>query len=82
MKKVVIYALSTCPWCRKAKKYFRDHNIPFEATDYDKADPATQQAIKDDCKAHGEEMSFPFVKVDDNVVVGYAPEKYAKLLNS
>ncbi|WP_406660659.1 glutaredoxin family protein [Methanolobus sp. ZRKC3] len=80
MKKVVIYALSTCPWCRKAKKYFRELEIPFESTDYDKADKDTQQAIKQDCKAHGEEMSFPFVKIDDDVVVGYAPDKYKKLL--
>jgi len=80
MKKVVIYALSTCPWCMKAKKYFREHDVPCEATDYDKADEATQQAIKADCKKHGEEMSFPFVIIDDNAVVGYAPEKYARLL--
>lgn len=82
MKKVVIYALSTCPWCRKAKKYFAERNIPFEATDYDKADEATQQAIKDDCKARGEEMSFPFVIIDDVAIVGYAPAKYSKVLNS
>ena len=82
MKKVVIYALSTCPWCKKAKNYFSERGIPFESTDYDKADDATQQAIKEDCKAHGEEMSFPFVKIDDDVVVGYAPAKYNKLLNS
>jgi glutaredoxin len=30
MKNVSMYTLSTCPWCRKAKKYFTDHNIPFK----------------------------------------------------
>ena len=38
MKKVVMYTLSTCPWCMRAKKFFREHDIPFEYTDYDKAD--------------------------------------------
>lgn len=82
MKKVVIYALSTCPWCMRAKKFFREHDIPFESIDYDKADDDTKKAIKDDCLAHGSQMSFPFVKIDDDVVVGYNPTKYLKLLKS
>ena len=37
MKNVFMYTLSTCPWCRKTKKYFTDHNIPFKYVDYDLA---------------------------------------------
>lgn len=80
MKKVVMYTLSTCPWCMRAKKFFREHDIPFEYTDYDRADDKTKEAIKDDCQSHGSEMSFPFVKIGEDVVVGYNPEKYIKLL--
>jgi Glutaredoxin and related proteins len=80
MKKVVMYTLSTCPWCMRAKKFFREHDIPFEYIDYDKADDSTKKAISADCKAHGSEMSFPFVKIDEDVVVGYNPDKYSKLL--
>ncbi len=80
MKKVVMYTLSTCPWCMRAKKFFREQDIPFEYIDYDKADDDTKKAIKEDCLAHGSEMSFPFVKVDEDVVVGYNPAKYSKLL--
>ncbi|TGC09755.1 glutaredoxin family protein [Methanolobus halotolerans] len=82
MKKVVMYTLSTCPWCMRAKKYFREHDIPFEYIDYDKADEKTRRSIMEDCKSHGEEMSFPFVKIGDDVVVGYNPQKYSKLLES
>ena len=28
----------------------------------------------------GGAMAFPFVKIDDKVVVGYNPEKYSELL--
>ena len=45
MAKVTMYTLSTCPWCRKTKKFFTEHNIPFEFTDYDLADEATQDKI-------------------------------------
>ena len=80
MKKVVMYTLSTCPWCMRAKKFFREHDIPFEYIDYDKADKETQQAIREDCLFHGEQMSFPFIKIGDDVVVGYNLNKYTQLL--
>ena len=74
-----MYTLSTCPWCRKTKKFFADHNIPFEFIDYDLTDEAMQQRIiaeMDRSKANG----FPFVKIDDAIVEGYNPDRYAKLL--
>ena len=40
MKKVSMYTLSTCPWCRKTKKFFKDKNIQFEFIDYDLATEA------------------------------------------
>lgn len=33
--KVFMYALSTCPWCRKAKQFFKTNNVPFDYVDYD-----------------------------------------------
>ncbi len=32
---VFVYALSTCPWCRKAKQYFEENDVVFEAVDVD-----------------------------------------------
>ena len=37
MKKVSMYTLSTCPWCRKTKQFFKDKNIQFDFIDYDLA---------------------------------------------
>ena len=82
MKKVIMYTLSTCPWCKRAKKFFKEHDVPFENIEYDKADDKTQKMIREDCQSHGEEMAFPFVKIEENVVVGYNPKKYSKLLDS
>jgi glutaredoxin len=77
--KVSMYTLSTCPWCRKTKKWFTDHNIPFEYTDYDLADEATQDRIMRELDAEGAK-AFPFVRIDHHVVEGYRPDLYAKLL--
>jgi len=79
MKNVSMYTLSTCPWCRKTKKFFTDQHIPFEFTDFDLADEATQDKIIREMEAEGAN-GFPFVRIDDQVVEGWQPVRYAELL--
>jgi glutaredoxin len=79
MAKVTMYTLSTCPWCRKTKKFFAEHNIPFEFTDYDLADEATQDKIMKELDA-ADANGFPFVRIGERVVVGYQPDVYARLM--
>ncbi|HUM13351.1 MAG TPA: glutaredoxin family protein [Myxococcaceae bacterium] len=81
MKKVSMYTLSTCPWCRKAKQFFSQRHIPFDDIDYDLADEATQERIMRELDAEGA-SGFPFVRIGDQVVLGYQPDRYAKLLAS
>ena len=79
MNKVSMYTLSTCPWCRKTKKFFTDQKIPFEYTDYDLADEPTQDRIMREMEAEGAN-GFPFVRIGDQVVEGWQPDRYAELL--
>lgn len=78
--KVSMYTLSTCPWCRKTKQYFKDKNIPFEYVDYDLAGEKEQEKILEEISKYGG-SAFPFVKIDGEVVIGYNPQKYDELLN-
>jgi glutaredoxin len=41
--KVVMYSTSTCPYCIKAKRYFRKNNIPFEERDINKSKQARRE---------------------------------------
>ncbi len=81
MKKVTLYTLSTCPWCRKAKKFFADRNIPFTYIDFDLADETTQSRILQELDAAGA-TGFPFAKIGNEVISGYQPERYASALRS
>jgi glutaredoxin len=81
VKIVSMYTLSTCPWCRKTKKFFAERNVPFTYIDYDLADEATQGQISQELDAAGA-TGFPFVKIGDEVVSGYQPALYSSLLNS
>ncbi|HNW45028.1 MAG TPA: glutaredoxin family protein [Elusimicrobiales bacterium] len=82
MKKVTIYALSTCLWCKKTKKYFEDKKINFECIDYDKQDEARQEELMAEIKANGGTGSFPFVKIGNACTQGYDPEEFEKLLGN
>jgi glutaredoxin len=79
MKKVSMYTLSTCPWCRKTKKFFTERGVPFDFVDYDLADPATQERIMREMDEEGA-AGFPFVRIGDEVVEGWQPARYKELL--
>ena len=81
MKKVKIYALSTCLWCKKTKKFFEERNIKFDCVDYDKADEAEQERIMAEMRANGGSGSFPYVCIGNDTVQGYVPEEFEKLLD-
>lgn len=79
MNTVSMYTLSTCPWCRKTKAFFTERKIPFTFIDYDLADEATQNRISAEVDAQGA-TGFPYVKINDEVIAGYQPARYAKAL--
>ncbi len=79
--KVFMYTLSTCPWCRKTKQFFKERNIQFEYVDYDLAGEEEQEKIMEDMDRRSSNTAFPFVMIDEEIIVGYNPEKYSELLN-
>lgn len=79
MKKISMYTLSTCPWCRKTKKFFTERNIPFDYIDYDLTDEATQKKIIADMERH-QASGFPYVIIGEDTVEGYNPDRYTELL--
>jgi glutaredoxin len=80
MPKIMMYTLSTCPWCMKTKRFFKEKKVPFDYIDYDLADDATQEKIRKELASRGLNIAFPCVKIDDEVVSGYSPEKYDAIL--
>ena len=77
----MMYTLSTCPWCKKTKQWFNDHNVPFDFVDYDKAGKDEQKVIQEKVKNENLSLSFPIVYIDGKVIQGYNPDKYDSMLN-
>ncbi len=79
MKTIMLYTLSTCPWCRKAKKFFADLNVPFDFIDYDLADRPTQDDIMKKMDSFGV-TGFPCVCIGEKVIEGYSPDRFKRAL--
>ncbi len=81
MKTVKMYALSTCAWCRRTKKFLRDNEVAFDFVDVDLLDPDERRRTKEELKSFNPAGSYPTIVVDgETVVVGFNPDRLKEVL--
>lgn len=79
--KVVLYALSTCAWCRMTKQFLKDHDIEYEYIDVDLCEEEDKQKIREHIQSKGGPLSYPTIIVDDNVLItGFRTDKLREAL--
>ena len=79
--KVLVYALSTCAWCKKVKSFLKEHDIDYEYIDVDLADRETKYKIKKDIQSRGGDLAFPCTIIDDKkLITGFVADKLKEAL--
>ena len=79
--KVVLYALSTCAWCKMTKQFLKDNKIEFEYVDVDLCTEEDKQEIHQHIKSKGGSFSYPTVIVDDSMLIaGFRKDKLKEAL--
>ena len=79
--KVMMYALSTCAWCRRTKRFLNESGVEYEFVDVDTLPEAERKAKKDELKESNPNGSYPTVVVDvEHVVVGFNKDKLREVL--
>ncbi len=78
--KVFVYALSTCGWCRKAKEMLEQHGIEYDYVFVDQLTGDERNEAMDTLRSLNPRSSFPTIKIDSNVVIGFDEERLAELL--
>jgi glutaredoxin len=74
-KSVFLYALSTCPWCKKTKNFLNEMKIKYDYLDVDLVAPDEQEKVLEELMAYNENGGFPTVIIDkQKVIIGYQPE--------
>jgi glutaredoxin 3 len=70
MSKVLLFSTSTCSWCRRAKRYFREKRVPFKEINVER-DPDAARAI---ARKTGQ-TGVPVIKIGSKWIVGFDRER-------
>jgi glutaredoxin-like protein NrdH len=70
--KIILYALSTCVWCKKTKKLLTELGVDFHYVYVDLLEGNEMEKVLDEMKIHNPLCSFPTLVMDDKTcIIGY-----------
>jgi glutaredoxin len=78
---IKIYALSTCPWCKKAKKLLSDLGVEFYFEDVDLLNGDERQKAMGIVKKWNPSGSFPTIVINDSkCIIGFKEDEIKEFL--
>lgn len=79
--KVILYALSTCAWCKMTKQFLKDNDVEYEYIDVDLCQEEDKQKIRDHIQSKGGPLSYPTAIIDDSMLItGFRKDKMKEAL--
>lgn len=79
--KITLFALSTCPWCKKTKALLNDLGVVYEFLDVDLVSPDEREEMDTSVRKWNPSFSFPtLVYNNEKVIIGYDPDKIKEVL--
>ncbi len=80
---VKLYAISTCGWCKKIKRFLQEHGIEYDCDDVDLLDGEEKEKAREQVARFNSRRSFPTLVVDEDenkVVVGFNEQRLREVL--
>lgn len=78
---IVLYALSTCIWCKKTKSLLDELKIQYSYIYVDLLESAENVIVKDNIRQWNPRCSFPTLVINENeCIVGFDEEKIRGLV--
>jgi len=76
---IVLYALSTCVWCKKARGLLDELGVAYDYVYVDLLPREENTAVKDEMGRWNPQGSFPTIVIDnDRCIVGFDEDKIKK----
>ncbi len=75
-EKVEVFTTSTCPYCIKIKKWLESENIDYEEHNVEESREKAKEMIE-----MSGQRGVPQTKVNDQVIVGFQPEKIKEAMS-
>jgi glutaredoxin-like protein NrdH len=78
--KIMLYALSTCGWCRKTKELLNELGVEYEYIYVDLLEDEDEDTAMDEVKKWNPRLSFPTLVIGDKCIVGFKEDKIREAL--
>lgn len=79
--KLMLYAISTCPWCRKTKALLNELGVEYSYIDVDLVPEEEEDKIRREVERWNDRLSFPTLVIDDEeVIIGFQEERIRQAL--
>ena len=63
--KVMLFALSTCGWCKRTKRLLNDLGVEYDYIDVDHLQGEERQQVREEVTRWNPMCSFPTIVIDD-----------------
>ncbi|MDI6901021.1 MAG: glutaredoxin family protein [Anaerosomatales bacterium] len=77
---VKLYALSTCPYCRRTREYLDDNDVSYDLVEVDLLEGQERADVIAEVKEVSGGTSFPVLVAGEEIVVGFNKKKIKELL--
>jgi glutaredoxin len=80
--KILLYALSTCGWCKKTKDFLNKLGVEYSYVFVDLVDDSERDKILSDVRKFNPRNSYPTIVINDKeCIVGYKEDEIKEALN-
>jgi len=80
---VMLFALSTCVWCKRTKRLLDELAIAYDYIDVDLLDGTEREEVNKKVLRWNPSGSYPTIVLDDSkCIVGFDPEKIKEVLGN
>jgi glutaredoxin-like protein NrdH len=81
--RVMLFALSTCVWCKRTKRLLDELAIAYDYIDVDLLDGTEREEVNKKVLRWNPSGSYPTIVLDDSkCIVGFDPEKIKEVLGN
>jgi glutaredoxin-like protein NrdH len=75
-RRLTLYTLSTCIWCKKTKELLQELNVGYDHVEVDLLDQAEKDRVMEEIKKFNPRCSFPSLVIDGSeCIVGFDEQK-------
>ena len=69
LKKVKLFALSTCGWCKKVKRFLDSHDVDYACEDVDLLTGDEKTLCVKELQRWNPRRNYPTIVIDDDIVI-------------